>query len=119
MTVRLRYKQPDATEAIELELEAMDDELEFDQADTDFQFAASVVSFGMQLRQSRFVGDWDYSDVISVAQSNLDEDEFHRISSLRRAFAEVSPVDAMDDLVKRLRKTQNNAEFLLSVKDVD
>jgi transcription termination factor Rho len=49
----------------------------------------------------------------------LDSEEFHRISILRRALAEVSPTDAMDELVKRLRKTQNNAEFLLSLKDVD
>ncbi|QEF99831.1 hypothetical protein Mal15_38980 [Stieleria maiorica] len=49
----------------------------------------------------------------------LDKEEFKRISALRRGLAEVSPVDAMDDLIKRLRKTQNNAEFLLSVKDVD
>ncbi|WP_182864911.1 transcription termination factor Rho [Rhodopirellula sp. JC639] len=49
----------------------------------------------------------------------LDQEEFKRISALRRGLAEVSPVDAMDDLIKRLRKTQNNAEFLLSVKDVD
>lgn len=49
----------------------------------------------------------------------LDEDEFSRISSLRRSMAELSPADAMSDLVKRLKKTQNNAEFLLSVKNVD
>ncbi|MEO1530374.1 MAG: transcription termination factor Rho [Planctomycetota bacterium] len=49
----------------------------------------------------------------------LDEAEYDRISSLRRALAEGSPADAMADLVKRLKQTQNNAEFLLSVKDVD
>ncbi|MEM6471276.1 MAG: transcription termination factor Rho [Planctomycetota bacterium] len=49
----------------------------------------------------------------------LDDEEFQRISSLRRALAEMSPADAMNDLVKRLKKTQNNAEFLMSVKDVD
>ncbi|MEM0924692.1 MAG: transcription termination factor Rho, partial [Planctomycetota bacterium] len=49
----------------------------------------------------------------------LDDEEFHRISLLRRALAESSPSDAMADLVKRLKKTQNNAEFLMSVKDVD
>ncbi len=49
----------------------------------------------------------------------LDKDEYQRISSLRRAMIEVSPSDAMADLVKRLTKTQNNAEFLMSVKDVD
>ena len=49
----------------------------------------------------------------------LDQEEFRRISSLRRSLAEVSPADAMADLVKRMQKTQNNAEFLMSVKDVD
>jgi len=49
----------------------------------------------------------------------LNEDEFDRISALRRALAEISPSDAMDQLIKQLRKTQNNAEFLLSIKDVD
>ncbi|OYP31177.1 transcription termination factor Rho [Rhodopirellula sp. MGV] len=49
----------------------------------------------------------------------LDKDEYQRISALRRAMVEVSPSEAMGDLVKRLSKTQNNAEFLMSVKDVD
>jgi transcription termination factor Rho len=49
----------------------------------------------------------------------LDKAEFSRISALRRGMAGLSPCDAMEDLVKRLKKTQNNAEFLLSVKDVD
>lgn len=49
----------------------------------------------------------------------LDKEEYNRISALRRTMAEVSPVDAMADLIKRLKKTQNNAEFLLSVKNVD
>ncbi len=39
--------------------------------------------------------------------------------SLRRILAEMSPADAMQNLVTQLRKTQNNAEFLMSVKDVD
>ena len=47
----------------------------------------------------------------------IDEDEFRRISALRRAFAELSPADAMQNLVTQLGKTQNNAEFLMSVKD--
>lgn len=48
----------------------------------------------------------------------LDPDELVRISALRRAMAEVSPADAMQNLVTQMRKTQNNAEFLMSVKDV-
>ncbi len=31
--------------------------------------------------------------------------------------ADMAPADAMNSLVNQLRKTQNNAEFLLSLKD--
>lgn len=49
----------------------------------------------------------------------MDPEEYRRISMLRRALAGLSPADAMQNLVTQLRKTQNNAEFLLSIKDVD
>ncbi len=46
-------------------------------------------------------------------------EEHRRIMSLRRVLAEMSPADAMQNLIDQLRKTQNNAEFLMSLKDVD
>lgn len=49
----------------------------------------------------------------------MDPDEYRRVSSLRRGLADLSPTDAMQSLISGLRKTQNNAEFLLSQKDVD
>lgn len=49
----------------------------------------------------------------------LDPEEYRRISSMRRAMVEISPSDAMQGLVTQLGKTQNNAEFLMSLKDVD
>ncbi|MGB7325418.1 MAG: transcription termination factor Rho [Rubripirellula sp.] len=49
----------------------------------------------------------------------MDPDEYGRVSNLRRAIADMSPADAMKTLITGLRKTQNNAEFLLSQKDVD
>jgi transcription termination factor Rho len=49
----------------------------------------------------------------------LDPDEYRRVSTLRRVMAELSPADAMHHLVTQVRKTQNNAEFLMSLKDVD
>jgi len=47
----------------------------------------------------------------------MDRDEHRRVSALRRELAELLPVDAMQNLVTQLRKTQNNAEFLMSLKD--
>ncbi|QDT05265.1 hypothetical protein K227x_36650 [Rubripirellula lacrimiformis] len=49
----------------------------------------------------------------------LDPEEYRRISNLRRDIIEMSPADAMMKLTKGLRQTQNNAEFLLSLKDDD
>ncbi len=49
----------------------------------------------------------------------MDPEEYRRISSLRRVLAELAPADAMQNLVTQLRKTQNNAEFLMSLKNVD
>lgn len=45
----------------------------------------------------------------------FDSEEYRRIEALRRSLAELSPADAMATLVKKLKTTQNNAEFLLSV----
>ena len=49
----------------------------------------------------------------------MDPEEYRRISALRRALAGLSPTESMENLVTQMRKTQNNAEFLMSVKDVD
>jgi transcription termination factor Rho len=48
----------------------------------------------------------------------IDAEEYKRIGTLRRALAGLSPADAMQNLVSLLGKTQNNAEFLMSLKDV-
>ncbi len=42
-------------------------------------------------------------------------DEVERIRALRRVLADMHPVEAMELLVNRMRKTKSNAEFLLSM----
>ena len=49
----------------------------------------------------------------------MEAEEFQRVSALRRSLAESTPADAMQSLIKQLAKTQNNVEFLMSVKDAD
>ena len=43
--------------------------------------------------------------------------ELEKIYVLRQAVADLSPIDAMNLLLARLKKTNSNAEFLLSMKD--
>ncbi len=47
----------------------------------------------------------------------LETEEHRRISVLRRVISEMNPVDAMELLIKQLRKTKSNAEFLMSLKE--
>lgn len=47
----------------------------------------------------------------------MDPEEYRRTSLLRRALAEMNPAEAMQSLLGQLRKTQNNAEFLMSLRE--
>ena len=46
----------------------------------------------------------------------LDEDAYDRICKVRRVLSDMNPPDAMDLLTTRHKKTQTNAEFLMSLK---
>ena len=43
--------------------------------------------------------------------------ELEKVYLLRGAVADLTPLDAMNLLIGRLKKTNSNAEFLLSLKD--
>ena len=45
----------------------------------------------------------------------LHPDEVDRVRVLRRVLADMHPVEAMELVVNRMRKTKSNAEFLLSM----
>lgn len=46
----------------------------------------------------------------------LDAQELPLVTRLRKVLAEIQPVEAMDLLVSRLKKTNSNAEFLMSMQ---
>ena len=49
--------------------------------------------------------------------SKVDPQELEKIYLLRAALADLSPQDAMNLLLGRMKKTNSNIEFLLSMKD--
>ncbi|QDT12539.1 YfbK domain-containing protein [Planctomycetes bacterium K23_9] len=61
------------------------DEVAFADADADFRFAATVAHFGMQLRDSKYLGDWTLKEVLPVAETSLGRDPF----GLREEFLQV------------------------------
>lgn len=44
-------------------------------------------------------------------------EELEKIYMMRQALADLSPLDAMNLLLGRMKKTNNNVEFLLSMKE--
>lgn len=46
----------------------------------------------------------------------LDPEEYQRVSLLRKTLSQLSPTDAMEQLVQKMQKTKSNAEFLLGIR---
>ena len=69
LTVKIRYKEPEASESTRFEIAVKDSEATFDNASDDFRFAAAVAGFGMQLRNSPTKGNTNFDKVINLAES--------------------------------------------------
>jgi Ca-activated chloride channel family protein len=73
--VRLRYKLPDSDTSQLLEYPILKSSLAAKEAlSPDLRFAASVAAFGQLLRGGKYLGNFSYADVVSLAQSALDAD---------------------------------------------
>lgn len=75
LTIKLRYKQPDADKSQLIEQPLTDEGKSFAQASTDFRFAASAASVGMILRHSPHRGNGTLDAVAEIAQSSLGADK--------------------------------------------
>ncbi|MEZ0386794.1 MAG: von Willebrand factor type A domain-containing protein [Verrucomicrobium sp.] len=75
MTVKLRYKQPDADTSVLMEVPVTDKEKKLATSPADLKFAASVAGFGMLLRDSQHAGDlsWDMVRELALAGKGPDE----------------------------------------------
>ena len=71
LTVKFRYKKPDADTSIEM-IHVQNDSL--DEVSQDMQFASAVAIFGMQLRQSKFHNNSNLGDVIALAEKGRGQD---------------------------------------------
>jgi hypothetical protein len=74
LTVKLRFKRPDADKSELLERAVMDDGKQFANASADFKFAAAVAEFGMLLRDSEFKGSGTLGAVLEWAQEGKSAD---------------------------------------------
>ena len=63
LTLKLRYKQPEGTKSVLMQQSLTDKGVRFAQADREFQVAAMVAQFGMQLRGSKHAGNYSLAGV--------------------------------------------------------
>ena len=73
MTVKFRYKKPDE-DVSKLIVHALKD-TETSNTSENFRWSASVAAFGMLLRESEYVKDYSFGDVLSMAQDSKGEDK--------------------------------------------
>ncbi|HYF68200.1 MAG TPA: von Willebrand factor type A domain-containing protein [Ohtaekwangia sp.] len=83
MTIKFRYKHPDKNTSELIVHPLIDSNTDLAKTSDNFRWSASVAAFGMLLRESEFVKDFSYKDVIKLAQSarGIDE-EGYRIGFL-------------------------------------
>jgi Ca-activated chloride channel family protein len=97
-TVKLRYKQPTGDSSVKTVDHVVDDIAgKKVVAPADFQWAAAVAAFGMQLKQSSFKGQWTLDDVIEAAEAARGEDANGRrreFLDLVRAVKRLNPAAA-------------------------
>ncbi len=75
--LQLRYKQPDGeTSTLMNGEDVTDGGLTFDNADRDFQWAASVAAFGMLLRESPHRGEISWKTVLEIAKAAMGGDRY-------------------------------------------
>lgn len=76
MNVKIRYKEPTATDSKLLVFPLVDREQTLAQSSVDFRFAAAVASFGMILRDSPYKGTSSFDSVIGLAEDSLGSDRY-------------------------------------------
>jgi Ca-activated chloride channel family protein len=84
LTVKVRYKHPEALTSQLLSESVRDEGQPFEQATADFRWAAAVAVFGMLLRDSPYKGSATYSQAGRWARQALGPDrEGHRAECLQ------------------------------------
>lgn len=75
LTVKVRYKKPTDTKSVKFELAVSSSNTSFYNASNEMKFAVAVAMFGMKLRNSPFVKDISYSQLIQLGKSTKGSDE--------------------------------------------
>ncbi len=75
--LKMRYKMPneDNSKLLSRPITTVDT-IKFDELSDDVRFAVAVAGFGQKLRHSKFIGDFSYDNIMSIAKNAKGADEF-------------------------------------------
>ncbi len=68
MTIKLRYKKPDEEVSKLIVHPLLDNNIALAKTSDNFRWSASVAAFGMLLRESEYVKNFSYDEVVQMAQ---------------------------------------------------
>jgi Ca-activated chloride channel family protein len=75
MTIKLRYKKPDENKSRLIEHPLIDTHIPLASTSDNFRWSASVAAFGMLLRESEFIKDFSYDEVLELAAGARGKDK--------------------------------------------
>lgn len=74
MTVKLRYKEPTQDESKLLTMGVLDRNTSIENASDNLKFASAVAQFGLVLRNSRYKGEANFSNINNLAEESIGDD---------------------------------------------
>ena len=74
MTIKLRYKKPDENVSKLIVHPLLDSNTPLAKTSDNFRWSASVAAFGMLLRESEYVKNFNYDEVVQMAQHSKGDD---------------------------------------------
>jgi Ca-activated chloride channel family protein len=83
VTVSLRYKKPKGNKSKLVQIAVNDSDLAFEDNSKAFKFSAAVAGFSMILRESKYINDFSFEDVIELARPVVTIDELDKVEFLR------------------------------------
>jgi Ca-activated chloride channel family protein len=79
-TIKLRYKKPNETNSILKEvIIGSASAKKFDTCSELFRFSAAVAGFSLILRESKFIGDFSFDDVLAIARKSSSMEDLEKV----------------------------------------
>lgn len=75
MTIKFRYKEPKEATSKLITKVMLDNKKPFESASENIKFSSAVAEFGMLLRDSKFKGDANYKNIMTLAKTSKGKDD--------------------------------------------